>query len=277
MQRLDDLRGKGALVTGAADGIGLALAEALARAGARVFMSDVAAEKLAAAAARIGARSAPCDVSDEPAVARLVERAWSEGGPIDLLSANAGVLVTGSVLEASREEIEWIFGVNVWGIVHACRPFVRKLREHRRGGHILMTGSEHSLSSPRLLRSLPLHLYNMTKHAVLSLGESLRAELGPEGVGVSVLCPGPVASGLAANSAAQRPARFGGPTKPEVPAIGAAEARELAALTLPAARAAEIALRGLAAGAFVIPTHRIERDDVDARYRELAQGFELLD
>src|SRR5262249_16451375 len=158
-------------------------------------------------------------------------------------------------------------------IVHACRPFVRKLREHRRGGHILMTGSEHSLSSPRLLRSLPLHLYNMTKHAVLSLGESLRAELGPEGVGVSVLCPRPVASGLAAEG----PGGLGGPTKPEVPAIGAAEARELAALTLPAARAAEIALRGLAAGAFVIPTHRIERDDVDARYRELAQGFELLD
>jgi NAD(P)-dependent dehydrogenase (short-subunit alcohol dehydrogenase family) len=277
MQGIGDLRGKGALVTGAADGIGLGLAEALAQAGARVFMSDIAAERLASHAARVGAASAPCDVSDEPAVARLVDRAWAEIGPIDLLCANAGVLVTGSVLDASRQDIEWIFGVNVWGIVNACRPFVRKLRESRRGGQILMTGSEHSLSSPRLLRRAPLHLYNMTKHAVLSLGESLRAELGPEGIGVSVLCPGPVTSGLATNSGAQRPARFGGPTKVEVGGIGAAEAAQLAAFTIPASRAAEIALRGLAAGAFVIPTHRFEQDDVDARHREIAQGFELLE
>ena len=277
MPGLEAFRGRSALVTGAAGGIGLALAEALVGAGARVFMTDIAAERLAPAAARLGAASAPCDVSDEAETARVVERAWAEVGPLDLLCANAGVLVAGSILDASPQDAAWIFGVNVWGIVHACRPFVRRLRETRRGGQILMTGSEHSLSSPRALRPAPLHLYNMTKHAVLSLGESLRAELGPEGVSVSVLCPGPVVSGLAENSGATRPARFGGPTKIEVGAIAPADMEWLTSLYIPASRAAEIALRGVAAGAFVIPTHRFEQDDVDARHREILAGFALLD
>jgi len=106
MTTIEDFQGKTALITGAADGIGAALAEALVQAGARVFASDIDAEKLKRTAARIGAESAPCDVSDEAAVAELVDRAWSEMGPIDLLCANAGVLVAAmqpnSVRQASR-------------------------------------------------------------------------------------------------------------------------------------------------------------------------------
>jgi short-subunit dehydrogenase len=112
---------------------------------------------------------------------------------------------------------------------------------------------------------------------VLSLAESLRAELEPEQVRVSVLCPGPVVSGLAENSGAFRPSRFGGPTKVEIHGIGAADARKIAALYMPASRAAEIALKGLRAGAFVIPTHVFQKGDVDARYLEIAAGFALLD
>lgn len=277
MQQAEGFRGKAALVTGAADGIGLALAEALVQAGARVFLSDIAAEKLGKAAARLDAPSAACDVSDAVAVERLVARAWDEAGPLDLLCANAGVLLPGSVLEASPQQSEWIFAVNVWGIVNACRPFVRRMREARRPGWILMTGSEHSLASPRYLRSVPLHVYNMTKHAVLSLGEGLRAELAPDGIAVSVLCPGPVVSGLAENSGAFRPARFGGPTKLEIGGLEAADGAKIAALYMPASRAAAIALHGLAAGAFVIPTHAFQRDDVEARHREILAGFALLD
>jgi hypothetical protein len=110
-----------------------------------------------------------------------------------------------------------------------------------------------------------------------STGPPTRGELAPAGMGVSVLCPGPVASGLATNSGASRPARFGGPVDVKVGEIDAAAAAKLAELTMPASRAAEIALRGLRAGAFVIPTHRYEKDDVDARYREIARGFDLLD
>jgi NAD(P)-dependent dehydrogenase (short-subunit alcohol dehydrogenase family) len=210
-------------------------------------------------------------------MARVFERAWREIGPIDLLCANAGVLAPGSVLEASAQDIDWIFSVNVWGILHACKPFVRQLRAAGRGGFILMTGSEHSLSNPRYLRSVPLHLYNMTKHAVLSLADSLRAELGPDDIGVGILCPGPVVSGLAENSGAARPSRFGGPIELEIGEIGESDTARLASLTMPASRAAEIALKGIRAGAFVIPTHAFEQEDVDARHRDITAGFELLD
>jgi NAD(P)-dependent dehydrogenase (short-subunit alcohol dehydrogenase family) len=277
MSTIDDFEGKAALITGAADGIGLALSEALTSAGARVFMSDIAEEKLVQNATRIGAASATCDVSDEAAVADLVTHAWAEMGPIDLVCANAGVIVPGSILERSRKEIDWIFSVNVWGIVNTVKPFVRQLRDADRGGHILMTGSEHSLSSPGYLRQMPLHLYNMTKHAVLSLGESLRSELEPEGIGVSVLCPGPVVSGLTDNSGTYRPDRFGGPTKLEIGELVGVDVEKLAALYIPASRAAEIALAGIKAAAFVIPTHAFEKDDVEARHLEIERGFSLLE
>ena len=281
MTKVDDWMGKAALVTGAADGIGAALAEALVRAGARVFASDINATKLEETAARIGAAHAPCDVSDASAVEDLVERAWSELGPIDLVCANAGVIVPGSILEVTPADIEFIFGVNVWGIVNVCRPFVRKLAESDRAGYALLTGSEHSLSNPAYLRGAPLHLYNMTKHAVLSIGESLRAEhggsrLGAPRLGVSVLCPGPVESGLSENSEARRPARFGPQGKVDFSRVDQGALANLGSLYLSAARCAEIALAGIRAGAFIIPTHAFEKEDVDARYAETLFGFDLL-
>jgi NAD(P)-dependent dehydrogenase (short-subunit alcohol dehydrogenase family) len=269
-----DFAGRNALITGGADGIGLALGTALRAAGARVFLADVAAEKLARNAARIGAASAVCDVTDADAVERMLERAWSELGPIDLLCANAGVVMQGSLLDARREDLDWIFAVNVWGILNACRAYVRRLRESRRRGHILMTGSETSLSYPAFTHALPIHAYVMSKHCVLGMADALRVELAPEGVGVSVLCPGPVATGLGENSDAARPARFGRSAR--APALGAEAAQTMAALGRSPERVAALALEGLRRGLFVIPTHPHIRADASARFAEIERGFEVL-
>lgn len=271
-----DLKARTALVTGAADGIGAALAERLVSAGAQVFLADIDGERLKATANRLECDYAVCDVTDEAAVEELVESAWAALGSVDLLCANAGVLIPGSLLEIDRRDFDFGFGVNVWGILHAVRPQVRKLREKSRAGHFLLTGSEHSLANPAYLRPLPLHLYNMTKHAVLSIGESLRAELGPEGHGVSVLCPGPVESGLNRNSTAARPEAFGDPKTVDFSKLDPAVMAGLGDSYIAADQAASIALRGVAAGAFIIPTHAFQRDDVDARYRETVEGFGLL-
>ena len=99
MAGINDFKGKNALVTGGANGIGAALVDALVASGARVFIADINAEKLAETAKRLGCESAACDVSDEAAVEELVESAWAALGPIDLLCANAGVIVPGSLLE----------------------------------------------------------------------------------------------------------------------------------------------------------------------------------
>lgn len=273
---IEDFGDARVLITGAADGIGFALAQALQAAGARVFLSDIAAEKLKERAGELGAPSAPCDVSDAAAVEELVERAESEIGPLSLLCANAGVMVPGSILDARQEDVDFVMGVNVWGVVNACRPFVRRLRAAGRGGALLLTGSEHSLANPGYLRSVPLHVYNLSKHAVLSIGDSLRAELAADDISVSVLCPGPVVSGLATNSDAFRPSRFGKtPAGVELDLSGV-DTERLGQLYVPASRAAEIALAGLRAGHFVIPTHAFQQADVDERHRDVTAGFALL-
>lgn len=275
--KLEGLEDKHVLITGAADGIGLALAEACLAAGAHVFLSDIAEEKLIEVARRLDAPCAPCDVSDAAATVNLVERAWSELGSIDLLCANAGVFTPGSLLNASQQDIDWIFGVNVWGILNATRPFVEKLRASGQSGHVLMTGSEHSLSNPSYLRSVPCHLYNMTKHSVLSMADSLRAELEPEGIGISVLCPGPIISGLTDNSGAGRPDRFGGPMEIEMASISEEQVKQLSTLYRPASHAAEMAIEGLRRGLFVIPTHAFIEQDAAERYQDIVRGFGILE
>jgi len=277
MAGIQDFAGKTALVTGGADGIGAALAGALIEAGAKVFLADINADKLKATAERLGCEYAVCDVADEAAVEEAVESAWAALGSVDLLCANAGVVIAGSLLEVDRNDFDFGFGVNVLGVLHAIRPQARKLRERGRTGSFLLTGSEHSLSLPAYLRPVPLHIYTMTKHAVLAIGEALRAELGPEGHGVSVLCPGPVTSGLAENSTAARPEALGDPKALDLSGVAPEAVQELMAAYMPAEQAAAIALRGVREGAFIILTHAFQREDIEARYQEAIAGLALLD
>jgi NAD(P)-dependent dehydrogenase (short-subunit alcohol dehydrogenase family) len=273
---LEKLGEAGVLITGGADGIGLALARALRASGARVFLTDVAADKLAANARAIGAGHAVCDVTDAEALAQVVDRAWREIGPLDLLCANAGVVAQGSLLSARREELDWIFEVNVWGILHAVRPYVARLRATRRAGHILMTGSETSLSYPGFTRGVPIHAYLMTKHCVLAMADALRVELAPEEIGVSVLCPGPVDTALGENSGRARPARFGGPASAGASALDPGIARSMSDLRRSPDQVAAVALAGLRRDLFVIPTHPHIRADAAERFREIERGFEEL-
>lgn len=288
--KLDDKR---VFVTGAADGIGAALARLFRGAGARVFLCDVAEVRLRETAHGLDAPFAACDVRNTTSLARVVERAWRELGGLDLVCANAGVVSQGPILEASREDLDWIFDINVRGVLDTCRPFVRLLRENKRAGHILMTGSEAALSYPRLIHGMQITAYLMTKHSVLALADGLRADLAGENIGVSVLCPGPVATSLSQNSNALRPAAASGsiparagaaantstsPKSVPPPAIGiSAEAQEqLRTLSLTPDAIAARAVEGLRRGLFVIPTHPHIANDVEHRYEEIRAGLAAL-
>lgn len=273
--KLDDKR---IFVTGAADGIGAALARLFRGAGARVFLCDVAEDRLREVAHALDAPFAACDVRNTTSLARVVERAWRELGGLDLVCANAGVVTQGPILEASREELDWIFDINVRGVLDTCRPFVRLLREHRRPGHVLMTGSEAALSYPRMIHGMQLTAYLMTKHAVLALADGLRADLAAEDVGVSVLCPGPVATNLSQSSQALRPASAGASASAAPPSAGLTPAvqERLSALSLSPDAIAERALEGLRRGLFVIPTHPHTAEDVEHRHAEIRAGLAAL-
>jgi len=173
------------VVTGAGSGLGAAFCTVLAERGARVLASDVDLAAARATAARCGpdAHAVACDVTKLADVERLADEADRLLGGVDLLVNNAGVAVVGTVGEVPMADWRWVIEVNLWGVIHGCHVFVPRLRKQGRG-HILNVGSAAGLLSPPKMGP-----YNATKAAVVSLSETLYADLSGTGVGVTVLCP----------------------------------------------------------------------------------------
>ncbi len=185
---MKELKGKVAVVTGAASGIGLAMTKQFVSEGMQVVMADVEEEALAASASNVQAEGADvlgvlCDVSDAASVKDLAEQTLSAYGGVHVVCNNAGVGPGGLMLETTAEEWEWIVGVNVMGVAHGVITFGPILAEAGEG-HIVNTASEAGL-----VTNSSLGMYCATKHAVVGLSESLWRELHPLGVGVSCLCP----------------------------------------------------------------------------------------
>lgn len=192
---MDSFEGKVAVVTGAASGIGRALAGRFAAAGASVVLADVEAGPLEQAAAELAGGGAtvlavPTDVRHGESVDALRDAALDRFGAVHVLCNNAGVSTGGRLWEHSTDDWEWLLGVNLWGVIHGVRAFTPSLLAQGEG-HIVNTASIAGLLAPPYLG-----VYNVTKHAVVALSETLFGELAMEGseVGVSVLCPGWVAT-----------------------------------------------------------------------------------
>jgi NAD(P)-dependent dehydrogenase (short-subunit alcohol dehydrogenase family) len=211
------LEGTCVVVTGAAGGIGKALARRFLREGARVVVvSDVQEELLAASAAEIGARAALCDVTDADAVRALVESVEAEHGPIDLFCSNAGVAVLGladAPLDAWRLSID----VNLMAHVYAARELVPRMVA-RGGGYLLQTAS-----AAGLLTQLASAPYSATKHAAVAFAEFLAITYGDQGLKVSVLAPQGVRTAMTAGTEGGGVAGVDGMIEPDDVADAAVE------------------------------------------------------
>ncbi|MEZ4279809.1 MAG: SDR family NAD(P)-dependent oxidoreductase [Myxococcota bacterium] len=189
------LRDRVVVVTGAAAGIGRGLAEAFAERGARLVLADLDAEALETTRRGLAtAEASVCvatDVTDPDSVEALAIRAFSIGGDVAVVCNNAGVAAGGVVWEQSLEDWNWMFAANVMGIVHGLRSFVPRLLAQDAPAHIVNTASMMGL-----LTAPGLGAYGASKHAALAISETLRHDLAARGasIGVSVLCPGPVAT-----------------------------------------------------------------------------------
>ena len=195
---MQDLTNRVAVVTGAASGIGRALAERLAKEGARLVLSDVEAPALEKAVTELAAEGADVigvetDVSDAAAVEALADAAVERFGAVHLVFANAGVMQqVGPTWERPVADFEWVFGVNLWGPLHCVKAFVPRLLESGEAGHVVITGSMSGLTV------VPGNAaYQMSKHGAVALAETLYLELSDTPIGVSVLCPGYVETGIA--------------------------------------------------------------------------------
>ena len=209
---MHDLKGKNAAVTAAASGIGEGIALALARAGANVALLDISAERLAAtqaAAAAFGTNviSEIADVSDRAAIRAGAARVRERLGPVQLVCSNAGVGFRSELLDTPDENFDWLLAVNLIGTYNVIKAFVPDMVASGAPGHVALTGSLVSLFE------LPANnnaVYTATKMGLLGLATSLRAELEPHHITVSVLCPGLVNTNTR-QGGRYRPERFGGP------------------------------------------------------------------
>ncbi|WP_284577488.1 SDR family oxidoreductase [Streptomyces sp. 2P-4] len=197
----DRFAGRLVLVTGAASGIGRATAYAFAEAGARVVCVDRDAEGAARTAemARLvgaaGAWGECADVADEAAMEKLAAKTAAEYGVVDVLVNNAGIGLSGPFLDTTAEDWRKVLDVNLWGVIHGCRIFGRQMAERGQGGHIVNTAS-----AAAYLPSKSLPAYSTSKAAVLMLSQCLRAELAPQSIGVSAVCPGIVNTNITSTS-----------------------------------------------------------------------------
>jgi NAD(P)-dependent dehydrogenase (short-subunit alcohol dehydrogenase family) len=183
-------RNSSAVITGAGSGIGAAFAAELANRGGRVVCSDIdetAARATADAIVSTGreALAVRCDVSRLDDVVQLAESAqdWFEGPPTVVIN-NAGVGAGGTVIgDTDIDDWNWVLGINLWGPIHGCHVFAPILREADYGGIINVASAAAFAAAPGMAA------YNVSKAGVLSLSETLAAELSGTGVNVTVLCP----------------------------------------------------------------------------------------
>jgi NAD(P)-dependent dehydrogenase (short-subunit alcohol dehydrogenase family) len=180
--------GRTAIVTGAGSGIGAALSRALTAAGADVVHADLDGE----AAARVAGtgHAAQVDVTDAPAVQRLVDETVARTGRLDLMFNNAGIGAGGDAEDIPLEDWDRVIDVNIRGVVHGVAA-AYPVMVRQRGGHLVNTASLAGLAPAGLL--VP---YAMSKHAVVGLSTSLRVEAAVHGVRVSAVCPGVVETPL---------------------------------------------------------------------------------
>jgi NAD(P)-dependent dehydrogenase (short-subunit alcohol dehydrogenase family) len=267
--RMEDLEGKVAFVTGGASGIGLAMAQCFAREGTKVVLADIevgALEKAEEGLRSSGAEviGVACDVSDHASVVAASERAHEAFGRVHVLCNNAGVAPAGEIDATTPADWQWGLGVNLMGVVHGIQVLVPKIKAHGEGGHVVNTASIAGLVA------LPtLGIYTASKYAVVGISETLRGELAPHGIGVSVLCPSFVNTRLH-ESHRNRPAAL---------STGSEEANEFMTQMLSTATDPQVigerVVRGVKRGDFYILPHPDVKGGFQMRADEIIAACDL--
>ena len=271
------------VITGGASGIGRSLAFAFAHEGAaanvRIVIADLEAEPAGQVAGELAEQGAqaiavPCDISLEADVERLAAETQRQFGGVNVLCNIAGVNVMRKLHETTALDVEWIFGVNVFGLCHMARHFVPQLQAAAKRGEIaqmINAASGFGLGVPAAGGAAP-SAYAGSKHAIVGLSDAMRKELEPDGVSVSVVCPSLVNT-QAWNSTSFRQERFGGP----VP--GTPESRSTVETwgQDPAETAAMIIARAKRGDFFILPhneaAHKSMQAIIDQRYEEIAAAL----
>lgn len=267
---LTEFKGKAAVITGAASGIGLAMAHRFGREGMHLVLADIDEEGLdraleAVKAYDIDAIAVPTDVSNLASVQKLAEQSFERFPQIHLLINNAGVSSIGPVWETTMEDWKRVFDINFFGIVHGLQAFLKRMMSQDVPSHIVNTASAAGLLTPP-----GLSVYSASKHAAVALSETLFADLqlAQSPVKVSVLCPAWVKTGIAGKTGPAAAARMSDFTKK----ASAAVLKALETSTVSAGDVAEATFQAVKKGAFYIFTHPEVQEDFKKRAMRIEKG-----
>src|SRR5262245_29946017 len=275
---MEEMRGRVAVVTGGGSGIGRGIARTFGAEGMTVAVADLrrtSADAVAAEIAAAGGRAfgIGVDVTSADSLAAAAKEIVARAGGVNLVCANAGVLArVGPLAEHTIGDWEYTLSVNVLGIVKTVAAFLPALRERAPDAHVVTTSSLGGLVSDVLA---PIGAYIASKYACVGYSEMLRAELAPQGIGVSVLCPGMVASELMGTSAENRPDAFGAQAAPQLSAGGRSAPQPTPAQVMPAEEVGPIVIRAIRANRFHVLTHPRTRRLVEGRFRAMLEDFEF--
>ena len=191
---MQNITGKTAFITGAASGIGLALTKRFLAAGANVMMADIDAGALRTARTNFGSNTATvvCDVSDPAAVQSAAVATLEAFGKVHIVVNNAGVSTAGRTGNIPLEDWRWVMDSNLMGVVHGVETFTPIFRDQNEGGYFINTAS-----MAGHLAAEGMGPYNASKFAVVGYSETLAQELAHHNIGVSILCPAWVKTGIA--------------------------------------------------------------------------------
>lgn len=270
---MKDFAGKVAVITGAGSGFGREFARIGASLGMKLVLADIQADALAATASELQARGVELvaervDVSKAEDVERLARRTKEAFGKVHLLFNNAGVAAGGLVWEHSIRDWEWVLGVNLWGVIHGVRCFVPMMLEQGDECHVVNTASVAGLLSTQLMG-----VYNVSKHGVVTLTETLYNDLRLKGanVGVTLLCPAYVPTGIN-QSERNRPAEAQ-PEGEETESMKAARAAMDKAVTsgrISAEDVANMTFDAIRENRFYVVTHPKILSSVELRLQDIA-------
>jgi len=270
---INDLAGKTAFITGGASGIGLAMAKSFGARGANVMLADIEEEPLKEAIALLSKTNTQVDgvlldVSDRDAMQAAARKTVERFGKVHIVCNNAGIGAGGPMEEVTASDWEWSIDVNLKGVAWGIEAFVPLIKEHGEGGHVVNTASMAGL--------VPIPgfgPYTATKYAVVGMSEDLSMELEPFGIGVSVLCPGFVATQIG-NSRRTRSAKYGDGNQPDEDTI--AQASEAVAAGIPAEAVGERVVECILENRLYAFTHGEFKDATAARFARMADDFDSV-
>jgi NAD(P)-dependent dehydrogenase (short-subunit alcohol dehydrogenase family) len=269
-------QGKVAVVTGAASGIGRALAERCAQEGMKVVLADIEEPALMQANRELAAQGAetlavPTDVSQAGDVETLARKAFETYQAVHLLFNNAGVGGGKSAWESTLADWEWVLGVNLWGVIHGIHFFVPRMLEQHSEGHIVNTASMAGLTY-----GPGQSIYKVSKHGVVSLSETLYYELALRGASlkVSVLCPGFVNTNVL-DAQRNRPARLqnapDGKESPPQAEVVRQRIQQAVREGMPPQQVANIVFGAIREERFYILTHPAWKSAIQIRMEDMLQ------